>query len=210
MPLIVIEGIDGSGKTTQIDLLKKHYSDSAHPPLFLREPGGTRLGEQLRSLILDPATECSPQVEMLIYMAARIQLLQERIKPALDQGRTVILDRYYYSTVAYQIHGLDFKPQKPYIHFAERMPYWAVNEIPDRTIFLEISIEEARKRISAKNKDRIESRSEQYFERVQEGYDIALRHAQDNGHNIVRVNATQFPEIIHKYILGVIGNVESH
>ena len=106
MPLIVFEGIDGCGKTTQVERLKQRLTTDGISFRHLREPGGTELGERQRALLLDPATKACPTAELFGYLQARAQLCHEVIAPALANDELVILDRFYHSTLAYQAYGL--------------------------------------------------------------------------------------------------------
>src|SRR5256885_1606523 len=105
---LVFEGIDGAGKTTQVALLAERLRASGREPLVLREPGGTELGNTLREIILVKGQQgpaIGERAELLLFAAARAQLVEEVIRPALERGQTVICDRYIYSTVAYQGAG---------------------------------------------------------------------------------------------------------
>ena len=100
---IVMEGPDGSGKTTQINLLKEYLEEAGYECLITREPGGTVIGEEVRQLILNPEhKEMSPVTEMLLYAASRAQLVHEVIGPALEEGKIVISDRFVDSSIVYQ------------------------------------------------------------------------------------------------------------
>ena len=100
---IVMEGPDGSGKTTQINLLKEYLEEAGYECLITREPGGTVIGEEIRQLILNPEhIEMSPVTEMLLYAASRAQLVHEVIGPALEEGKIVISDRFVDSSIVYQ------------------------------------------------------------------------------------------------------------
>jgi dTMP kinase len=106
--LIVLEGADGVGKTTQAALLVERTRASGRSVLGLREPGGTPLGDELRALLLDPEADVAPAAEAMMFMAARAQLVRRVIQPALANGTLIVLDRFFLSTYAYQIagHGL--------------------------------------------------------------------------------------------------------
>lgn len=106
--LIVLEGADGVGKTTQAALLVERMRASGRPVLPLREPGGTPLGDELRALLLDPGRDVAPAAEAMLFMAARAQLVRRVIQPALARGALIVLDRFFLSTYAYQVagHGL--------------------------------------------------------------------------------------------------------
>ena len=100
---ITFEGIDGCGKSTQIRLLTAYLEDIGRPFLLVREPGGTVIGEKIRSILLDKENnEMSPAAELLLFEAARAQIVDEKIRPAIEAGTTVICDRFYDSTFAYQ------------------------------------------------------------------------------------------------------------
>jgi dTMP kinase len=99
---IVFEGVDHCGKTTQLDRAERWLHARGHAIERLREPGGTPTGERIRSILLDPVLEISARTELLLFMASRVQLLEERVKPALRSGKIVLQDRYWYSTAAYQ------------------------------------------------------------------------------------------------------------
>lgn len=144
---ISIEGPDGSGKTTQINLLRDFLVDNKlfdFDILFTREPGGTQIGEKIRDIILDNShTEMDDLTEAMLYAAARAQHVEEVIKPALKQGKLVICDRFVDSSIAYQEYGRELGEKVSIINKI------AVNQImPYRTIFIDIDPELARNRIA--------------------------------------------------------------
>jgi dTMP kinase len=162
---IVFEGIDGCGKTTQIGLLEGVLSKHHHV-VRLREPGGTPIGERIREVLLDARhAEMSPMTEFLLYMASRAQLVEETIRPALKRGRVVLLDRYYFSTAAYQ--GAAGKLGVDYVlDFAEetcRFPQ------PDLVVVLDVDPAEAARR-SMREKDRVEAKGLAYQRKVRAAY----------------------------------------
>lgn len=208
MPLIVLEGIDGCGKTTQIQLLKDYFNKlDSQSVLFVREPGSTTLGQKIRTFLLDPETECGSKTEMLLYMAARQQLLEEKVLPALKKKKLVIMDRYFYSTIAYQVHALDFLPKDPFFYFVERLSYWTINCVPTSTIYFNISVEEAIKRREEKTNDRIEQRGRDYLAKVHEGYQIAFTWCLQHGHKVVKLDARLTPEELHQQVLSIISRL---
>ena len=170
---IVFEGIDGSGKTTQINQLSKWLIGSDLIPennklVITREPGGTKLGKSIRSLLLDTSIEKSPDsiTELLLYAADRSQHVNEIIRPTLDQGDWVISDRFCGSTLAYQGYGrkLDIKLIKD----LEAIATQGIS--PDITFLLDIPIEESiRRRINRKD-DRIEKEGRQFLANVSLGF----------------------------------------
>jgi dTMP kinase len=131
---ISFEGPDGSGKTTQINMLREYIQKEGYDILLTREPGGTRISEQLRSIILNPDfTEMGINTEMLLYAASRAQLVEEVIRPALDQGKIVICDRFIDSTYAYQGYGRGIS-----LEVLEIINKTAIDDLmPDITLFFE-------------------------------------------------------------------------
>lgn len=165
--LLVLEGVDGCGKTTQQRRLVDHLTAAGHQVLALRDPGGTDLGEAVRSLILDPATEASPIAELHAYCLARAQLATERIRPALAAGHWVVLDRWYFSTIAYQAAGLGL----PVDAVARVVRFGLEDLVPDLALWYQVPVAEAAARRAAeRGEDRIEARGLAYLERVAAGY----------------------------------------
>lgn len=165
---ITIEGTDGSGKTTQIKNMMDHLSSMGCRVLLTREPGGTRIGENIRSIILDPAyTEMHNITELLLYSAARAQLVEQVIKPAVAKGETVICDRYVDSFFAYQGYGRGLD-----MDMLGRITDTAVDgTMPDITFFFDLDPEIGlRRRMSAAGGDRIENEMMDFHRRVYNGY----------------------------------------
>ena len=140
---ISFEGLDGCGKTTQIELLKKSLANSKFNILTLREPGGTTFGENLRNAILNSPEKLEPVAEAYLFASSRAQLMKEKIKPALEKETTIVIsDRFIHSSFAYQGHarnlGNEFVLQT---HSVEPL-----NIVPNITFFLDISAEESIKR----------------------------------------------------------------
>ncbi len=165
---ITFEGTDGSGKTTQIKLLESYIREKGYEVVLSREPGGTKISEIIRDMILDPANkEIVPLTEMILYAASRAQHVEEVIAPAIDSGRIVICDRYVDSSYAYQGggRGVDLK----LIADVNRV---AVNSVvPDLTFFLDLDPEVAiKRRISSTGADRIEQEKLDFHKRVYEAY----------------------------------------
>lgn len=169
---ITFEGIDGSGKSTQIELLKKALKKSGYKADVFREPGGTDLSEMIRGILLNTEININPVTEVLLFSASRSQLIAERVQPLLNEGRVVILDRFYDSTTAYQGYG------------RESMPLEQIGQInniashglePDITLYLKLSPEESENRTRHLHKDRIEKEGETFFKRVYEGFEELSR-----------------------------------
>lgn len=105
MPLIVLEGPEGAGKSTQLRLLAEWLGATGHRVVAVREPGGTPLGDEIRRLLLDPRSDIVARAEAMLFMASRAQLVEREIRPALERGDTVLVDRFFLSTYAYQVAG---------------------------------------------------------------------------------------------------------
>ena len=142
MAFIVFEGLDASGKSTLIDRVRAWLQERQVPSVLLRDPGSTPVGERIRNLVLDPKEKPGARTETLLYEAARAEMVEKSILPALDEGKWVLCDRFYSSTVAFQgfARGLDLKE-------IESLNNFAIHPCkPDLFIFLDISVEESQRR----------------------------------------------------------------
>jgi dTMP kinase len=186
---ITFEGIDRSGKTTQAKLLAKALGDEA---LLVREPGGTPAAERIRDLVKDPDVELSPIAETLLFGAARAGLIEQVIRPALEEGRTVISDRYVDSTVAYQggARGLG-------IDRVERLNEWITGGLwPDVTFLLDLPPAVARER--SVEDDRFEREGEALQRAVEAAYEeLAARHPE----RYVRIDASRSKRAVHEDVM---------
>ncbi len=167
---ITFEGPEGSGKTTQLQALRGHLEARGFHVYAPREPGGTRIGDLVRDIVLNPEhTEMQPAAEILLFSAARAQLVGQEIRPRLAQGQIVLCDRYADSTLAYQGYGLGLDLQTLRVITA-----FATGGLqPDLTFLLDVPVEVglARKRGQAANEwNRMERRQREYHERVRAGY----------------------------------------
>jgi dTMP kinase len=179
---ITFEGSEGCGKSTQSRLLYNYLKGRGYKVTYLREPGGVKISEKIRKILLDPVNKAmSLECEMLLYMAARAQVVTEIIKPALQKGRIVICDRFLDSTVAYQGYGLgvDIKVIKQVGSFATR------GIEPDLTFFLDLCVKKGL-RHRQHCCDRIEQRELSYHKRVRDGY-LKIAHLQPNRVKVVKV-----------------------
>ncbi|HUQ23150.1 MAG TPA: dTMP kinase [Gaiellaceae bacterium] len=162
---VSFEGLDGSGKTTQVERLRAHLEADGREVVTAREPGGTTLGEQLRALVLH-GREMSPWAEALVYAAARAELVAEVIEPALERGADVLLDRYFDSSVAYQGVGRGLG-----LHEVLELNLLAVRgRVPDRTFVLAVDPARSLERVGG-TRDRIEREDEAFHEKVAAGYE---------------------------------------
>lgn len=164
---ITLDGIDGAGKTTQLNVIRDWFAAQALPVLFTREPGGTPLGEALRALLLSPATQVSLHTETLLMFAARRQHLDDVILPALARGVSVVSDRFTDATFAYQGGGRGLSDGQ-----IEILENWVQGSLkPDLTILLDVPLEVSLQRIErSREKDRFEQETADFFTRVREAY----------------------------------------
>lgn len=189
---IVIEGIDEAGKSTQTRLLKEKLPDA----ISLREPGGTTIGEKIRGLLLEGQDDMDNRTEVLLFMAARAELHHEIILPALAAGKDVILDRWAWSTLAYQGVNIPFTKLMPLVEFA------TFGKFPDCTILIDLEPEIALKRRTPGIViDRIEQRALDYHKKVRANY---LELAQQ--YRMIVIDGTKSIEEIHELILKECGH----
>jgi len=167
--LITIEGIDGAGKTTLAQGLEGELGSRGIEARLLREPGGVRAAERIRDLVKDPALHIGGAAEALLYAAARAQLVEEAVRPLLEDGTWVLLDRFVDSSLAYQGagRGLGVDAVRVVNEFAIR------GLEPDRTLLLRLDPELARARARARGEpvDRLEREEQDFFARIAAGYD---------------------------------------
>lgn len=192
--LITFEGIDGSGKSTQISLLKEYLTNSGKKVQVLREPGGTDISELIRGMLLNPEIEIDPVTELLLFSSARSQLIAEKVKPLLAKGVVVILDRFYDSTTAYQGYGRKSIP----IDQVHQINKIASHEIaPDVTFYLRLSLEESAKRTAHMQKDRMEQSGIEFFQNVIKGFDELSKTEE----RFVTIDASKNVDEVHDLIL---------
>ena len=171
--LITFEGGEGSGKSTQVKLLENYLIYRKIPFCLLREPGGTVWGEEVRQVLLTPRTEeISSLAEFLLFLSARAQLVQQQVRPRLQQGIHVLLDRYIDSSVAYQGYGRGID-----LELVDALNNAATNNlVPDLTLLYDINPEIGLQRAKEKGRDRIEEADDGFHDRVRSGY-LALAEA---------------------------------
>jgi len=205
--LISFEGIDGAGKSTQIQELLHALGTRGVDAITLREPGGTAVAEKIRQILLESSHEISPVGELLLFSASRAELVQQVIMPALASGKTVILDRFFDSTTAYQGYGrgIDMELLRSIIAIS------TCGITPDITFYLDLEPEEAMKRKFSKTSlplafesdelDRMERSGVEFYRKVRQGYlDIAHIHSE----RFVWINALDSVPVIHKRILALL------
>ena len=205
---ITLEGIEGSGKTTQIRRLKTYFEDRGYQCLITREPGGTVIGEKIRAILLDPHNrDLVPSAELLLYMADRAQHIHALVKPALEAGRVVLCDRYFDATLVYQgfARGLD-------IRLIENLHTLLFDNLkPDVTLLLDlpprIGLARAWKQLDDGSRAGAESRFEEetvaFHEKVRSGY-LELAHLEPGRFRIIDASrdAQQVQAQIQKEISG--------
>jgi dTMP kinase len=167
---ITFEGIDGCGKSTQLRMLAGELRVRGLPVIATREPGGTPLGQKLRTALLDVKEEVDPLTELLVFAADRAQHVRKHLLPALDRNQIVLSDRYADATVAYQGAGRGFKPE-----LIEEIVQLATDGLkPDLTLLFDLSVADAairtRKRVQSKRTDRLDVENEEFHTRVRNAY----------------------------------------
>jgi dTMP kinase len=191
---ISFEGIDGCGKSTQVDLLLKKINSLKIPSLLVREPGGSKIAEDIRSILLDNENRLmSNETEALLMTASRAQLTREVIIPKLNEGFVVVADRFQDSTIAYQGggRGLD-------ISFLKMLNLFATNHlIPNMTFYIDISAKEALKRTISNEFDRIENAGESFQVKVRDEY---LKLTKEEPKRVFFVDGTKKITEIHEEI----------
>ncbi len=190
--LVSLEGIDGCGKSTQIELLQNKLNQSGIAFVSVREPGGTAVGEGIRQVLLQSSYSLTSEAELLLYMAARAELSRQIIIPSLMEGKVVFCDRFTDSTLAYQGYGagLDLQWIRQLNHKATG------GRLPDLTFLLDLSVQEAAARRGG-NPDRMEKKNFHYHRRVQRGY---LEIARQEPERVVVVDAKASKEKLCGYI----------
>ncbi len=198
--LITFEGIEGCGKTTQIELLSQYLVSRGYSVVKTREPGGTDFGEALRKLLLKKGMNVDPLCELMVFMAMRAQHVQEVILPAIQEGKIVVCDRFTDATYAYQ--GSGRKIDTGVIDTLTSMVTRGIQ--PNLTILLDISVEKGLKRRAASSEmDRIEEEKASFHQRVRKAYD---KRAKENPRRFFLVNADLKIEAIHDLIKTKVSN----
>ncbi len=195
---ITLDGIDGAGKTTQLDVIRDWFAAQQLPVLFTREPGGTPLGEALRDLLLNPESKVSLHTETLLMFAARRQHLEDVILPALAQGVNVVSDRFTDATFAYQGGGRGLPDAE-----IETLENWVQGSLkPDLTILLDVPLEVSLQRIErSREKDRFEREAADFFTRVRSAY---LRRAAAAPERYAVVDSNRDKAVVRAEIEGVL------
>ena len=199
---ITFEGGDGSGKTTQINLLASWLESEGHTVVITREPGGTDLGTELRNIILHREGFIAPRAEALLYAADRSHHIHTLVRPALKRGEIVVQDRYLDSSVAYQGAGRVLDPTE-----VRDISLWATeNLMPDLTVVLDVPASVAKERQAAGERqyDRLEAEAEDFHTRVRESY-LAL--AEEEPERFLVIDGESSIEEIHEAIVAKVSDL---
>lgn len=203
---VVLEGGDGVGKTTQLPRLVTALEARGHVVRAIREPGGTPAGDAIRALLLDPASSLVPAAELLLFLAARAQVVADVVRPALARGEWVVADRFFVSTYAYQAagHGLDLSQ----VRVATALATGGL--VPDLTLVLRLGAAAAAARRARRGAaDRMERHGAAFAARVAAAYDAALDPAWQARHPecgpIVGVDADGAPDVVTARLLEALG-----
>lgn len=198
---IVLEGPDGSGKSTMAKMIAQYYQDAGREIVFTREPGGTNISEQIRDIILDNNnTKMAYMTEALLYAASRAQLVSEFIKPNLEKGKVVISERYVYSSIVYQGIARNLGIQK-----VKEINDFAIDGLePDLVLFFDINPEKAlNRKLSQGSGDRLENEKLDFHKRVYEGYkEISKVYPE-----IISINADKGIDELFSNIKNIISNL---
>lgn len=202
---IVVEGLEGAGKSTALDVIKKCLAPHISELVMTREPGGTRVGEVARGLIkaIDPAEPLDPRAELLLFYAARVQLIEQVIRPAINRGAWVLADRFELSTLAYQGGGRNLSST-----MINHLSEFCIDNIqPDLIIFLDITPEQGMQRVIARGKtDRIEQESMVFFNAVYTSYHQHIK----TMNNVVMIDASKPLLLVQKAIRTAIEQYINH
>jgi len=196
---VTFEGLDGSGKTTQLELVAQLLRDEGREVVTTREPGGTAIGEMIRDVVLHQPEEIVPWAEAALFAAARAQLVANVIRPALDRGAAVLCDRYIDSSLAYQgiARGLGVDPVLQLnLHATQGL-------LPDRTFFLAVDPQESRRR-SGQERDRIEREDDEFVAHVDEAYRQLVELFPER---ILLVDGAQEPQALARMIRGQLRDI---
>lgn len=198
---VSFEGCEGSGKTTQVELLKDYLLAHGHDVVVTREPGGTPVGERIREMLLNPGNKgISALTEALLFAANRSQIVKEVVKPALEKGWVVVADRFVDSSLVYQGVGRGLG-----LEAVKNLNEWATDGLePDLTIYLDLPFNDYLARRSGQSPDRIESEPREFHENVRQAYNLLARMCPQR---IVLLDGRAGAEAIHARIVSTINQL---
>ena len=203
--LIVFEGSEGAGKSTQIGLLATRLARAGQKHVVVREPGGTPLGDEIRRLLLEPGGDVSPRAEALLFMASRAQLVERVVRPALEREDFVLVDRFFLSTYAYQGAGRGLREED--LRAANHMA--SAGLVPDLTLLLSLPATEGLSRAARRGgPDRMESAQLDFHERVSKAFTMFATEPWQRAHPecgpIVIVDAAGSPDDVFARVLSAV------
>jgi dTMP kinase len=203
--LIVLEGPEGAGKTTQLRLLAERLEGAGRKVLALREPGGTPLGDAIRSILLDSAHEITPAAEALLFMASRAEIVRLEIDPALHAGVVVLMDRFFLSTYAYQIGGRGLAEDQ--VRQANALATGGL--VPDLTVVIDIAPSDGLARAANRGAhDRMERSGDEFHSKVAGAFSLFATEEWQRDHAecgpIVKVDGTGDAAVVHRRIVGAL------
>jgi len=203
--LIVLEGAEGAGKTTQIRLLAERLTSAGISCVAVREPGGTPVGDDIREILLHPEQEITPATEALLFMASRAELIAREILPSFVEGRVVLVDRFFLSTYAYQIFGRGLPEEE--IRAANRLATGGL--VPDMTLLLDVPAAEGLSRADARGaRDRMERADDEFHHRVGHAFrqfaDLKWQHSHPECGPIKLIDGTGDEKAVHQRIVSAL------
>ena len=203
--LIVFEGAEGAGKTTQIRLLAERLTLAGVPCVAVREPGGTPVGDDIREILLHPEQEITPATEALLFMASRAELVSREILPSFGEGKVVLVDRFFLSTYAYQIFGRGLS--EPEIRAANRLATGGL--VPDMTLLIDVPAAEGLSRADARGaRDRMERAEDEFHQRVGDAFrqfiDPKWQHSHPECGPIKLIDGTGDEKTVHRRIVSAL------
>ncbi|MBA3656037.1 MAG: dTMP kinase [Gemmatimonadaceae bacterium] len=203
--LIVFEGAEGAGKTTQLRLLAERLASRGVDCVTVREPGGTPVGDLMRTLLLDPEASICPPAEALLFMASRAELVARELRPKLSAGKVIIVDRFFLSTYAYQVVGRGLPEED--VRAANRLATGGL--VPDLTILLEVPVALGMERADSRGaRDRMERSGDDFHARVSQAFALFTSSDWQSAHPecgpIVRVDSTGPEETVFGGVAGAL------
>lgn len=200
--LVVLEGAEGAGKTTQIRLLAERLTTAGIPCIAVREPGGTPVGDDIREILLHPEQEITAATEALLFMASRAELIAREILPSFVEGRVVLMDRFFLSTYAYQIFGRGLPEEE--IRAANRLATGGL--VPDMTLLIDVPLAEGLGRADARGaRDRMERADDDFHARVGNAFrqfaDPKWQHSHPECGPIKLIDGTGDEKTVHQRIV---------
>lgn len=195
--LVVFEGAEGAGKTTQLRLLAERLTTRGVDCVAVREPGGTPVGDVIRNLLLDPEASICPSAEALLFMSSRAELVSRELRPRLESGSVIIVDRFFLSTYAYQVVGRGLPEED--VRAANRLATGGL--VPDLTILLDVPVALGMERADSRGaRDRMERSGDDFHGRVSEAFNLFTSSDWQSSHQecgpIVRIDASGTEEVV--------------